>query len=211
MASKFDQRTDYTLNSVLDEKEMKENPFDVFHQWYDIALEQVEKDPNAMTLSTFDGEFPRGRMVLLKELDEKGFVYFTNYDSDKVKEGEAHPKVSLTFYWKELERQVRVEGIIERISEAESDEYFDSRPEGSKIGAWASVQSREIPDRKWLEERVVECGEKFPGKVSRPEFWGGLRIVPSRFEFWQGQSSRLHDRIIYVKEGSVWQQKRLAP
>ncbi|MFT6716085.1 MAG: pyridoxamine 5'-phosphate oxidase [Saprospiraceae bacterium] len=208
---KFKQRTDYTLNHPLNEKEFSSNPFEVFNQWYDVATERVEKDPNAMTLSTYDGEFPRARVVLLKELDEKGFVYFTNYLSDKVKETDAHPKASLTFYWKELERQVRIEGVMEKISPSESEDYFKTRPFGSRIGAWVSPQSKEIPDRQWLDEKVIECEAKFKEDVKRPDFWGGLRLVPTYFEFWQGQSSRLHDRIVFEKINGEWSRKRLAP
>jgi len=209
--SKFKQRTDYTLNHPLDEQEIDSNPFEVFHEWYDVAAERVEKDANAMTLATYDGEFPRARIVLLKELDAKGFVYFTNYLSDKVEETNTHPKASLTFYWKELERQVRIEGVMEKISPEESEEYFQTRPLGSRIGAWVSPQSKEIPNREWLDEKVVECEAKFKEEVDRPEFWGGLRLVPTYFEFWQGQSSRLHDRLVYEKKGADWLRKRLAP
>lgn len=209
--NKFKQRTDYTLNHPLNEDLMSEDPFKEFHEWYDVADERVEKDVNAMVLSTYDGEFPRARVVLLKELDERGFVYFTNYLSDKVAETDAHPKASITFYWKELERQVRIEGVMEKISSEESEEYFQTRPLGSRIGAWVSPQSREIPNRQWLENKVVECESKFKEDVKRPVFWGGLRLVPSYFEFWQGQSSRLHDRIVYKNKKGVWVKSRVAP
>ncbi|MFT6746590.1 MAG: pyridoxamine 5'-phosphate oxidase [Glaciecola sp.] len=209
--NKFKQRTDYTLNHPLNEGLMSEDPFKEFYEWYDVADERVEKDVNAMVLSTYDGEFPRARVVLLKELDERGFVYFTNYLSDKVAETDAHPKASITFYWKELERQVRIEGVMEKISSEESEEYFQTRPLGSRIGAWVSPQSREIPNRQWLENKVVECESKFKEDVKRPVFWGGLRLVPSYFEFWQGQSSRLHDRIVYKNKKGVWVKSRVAP
>lgn len=207
----YNQRTDYNQNYPLEEVNLFDDPFKEFAQWYKIALLMVEKDPNAMVLSTYNGEFPRGRVILLKELDERGFVYFTNYLSDKVHEGTTHPKASLTFYWKELERQVRVEGEIEKITERESDEYFLSRPLGSKIGAWASPQSEVIPDRKWLENKIEVFKQQFKEEVHRPAHWGGLRLIPSRFEFWQGAESRLHDRIVYEKRGRKWMIHRLAP
>lgn len=209
--NKFDQRTDYVLNHPLIASEMSDDPLSEFHEWYDIALDRVEKDPNAMALATYDGEFPRARMVLLKELDQKGFVFFTNYLSDKVVETNAHPKASLTFYWKEIERQVRIEGVMEKTSAEESDAYFHSRPIGSRLGAWVSPQSREIPNREWLEEKVKEYQSEFSEDVKRPDHWGGLRLVPSYMEFWQGQSSRLHDRIVYENKNGVWAKKRIAP
>jgi pyridoxamine 5'-phosphate oxidase len=214
MKSIFDQRTDYVLNHPLEFENLDENPFKEFRAWYEIALARIKKDPNAMILSTYDGETPRGRVVLLKELDDKGFVYFTNYESDKVLEGNQHPKASLTFFWSDLERQVRVEGEIQKTSPEESDAYFLSRPLGSRLGAWASPQSREIESREWLENKVNEYKTKFKNgesEVIRPSHWGGLRLIPSRFEFWQGQSSRLHDRIVYELESGIWKKKRLAP
>lgn len=211
MNNDYNQRTEYNLNHPLEEENLNANPFVEFAEWYKVALSKVEKDPNAMVLSTYDGEIPRGRVVLLKELDTRGFVYFTNYLSDKSKEGLAHPKASLTFYWKELERQVRVEGEIEKTSEKESDAYFLSRPLGSRLGAWASPQSQVIPNRKWLEDQVVALNEQFKDEVHRPPHWGGLRLVPIRFEFWQGAKSRLHDRIVYEKKGEEWIKTRLAP
>lgn len=209
---KFKQRTDYQLNDPLDFGQLGDDPFHVFHQWYDVALEHVRKDPNAMVLSTFDGEYPRGRVVLLKELDEKGLVFFTNYQSDKGSELAVNPKASLVFYWKELERQIRVEGVVEKTSAAESDDYFLSRPLGSRLGAWASPQSQSIANREWLKEQIEERSKEFNEQVHRPPFWGGYRLIPVRFEFWQGQSSRLHDRLVFEKkqEGG-WLKKRLAP
>ena len=211
MNDPYDQRTDYNLNHPLEAENLSDDPFEEFDHWYKVALSKIKKDPNAMVLSTYDGDFPRGRVVLLKELDPRGFVYFTNYGSDKVKEGLSHPKASLTFFWKELERQVRVEGVLEKTTEAESDAYFMSRPLGSRLGAWASPQSQEIPSRKYLEDRMKELADEFKDEVTRPPHWGGLRLVPIRFEFWQGASSRLHDRIIYERSGEYWVKKRLAP
>jgi len=209
--NKFEKRTEYLINDPLNEQELPGDPFELFQEWYGIAASRIEKDANAMTLATYNGEFPRARIVLLKELDARGFVYFTNYMSDKVSETNGHPKASLTFYWKELERQVRIEGVIEKIDSEESDKYFQSRPYNSKVGAWASPQSKEIPSREWLSDQVVNYKSKFDKEVERPEFWGGLRLVPSYIEFWQGQSSRLHDRITYRKEGEEWGKKRIAP
>jgi len=211
MENKYQQRTDYTQNDFMPGEYENVSPFHLFSKWYDEVLAQVSKDPNAMTLSTFDGEFPRARVILLKELDERGFIYFTNYLSDKVAETNSHPKASLTFFWKELERQVRVQGIVEKVSEEISDTYYNSRPRGSKIGAWASPQSREIESREWLENKVTQYESEFPNEVKRPTHWGGLRLVPVRFEFWQGQSSRLHDRIVFELVDSQWKIKRLAP
>ena len=208
----YDQRVDYTKNNFLEENKLPDNPFELFQGWYKVALDQVDKDPNAMILSTLKDGRPRARVVLLKNLDELGFTYFTNYDSAKVQETNLNENASLTFFWRNLERQIRVEGKVEKISKEESDEYFMSRPEGSRIGAWASPQSQEIKSRSEIEGYVQQIKNKFKGKeVTRPKNWGGLRLVPTYFEFWQGASSRLHDRIVYELFGGVWRKKRLAP
>lgn len=208
----YNQRIDYSLNDPLDPKALPDNPFEFFDGWYKVALEKVKKDPNAMVLSTFDGIQPRGRVVLLKSLDDKGFTYFTNYDSKKVQETDVHQNASITFFWTELERQVRVEGVVERVSTEESDEYFMNRPLGSRLGAWASPQSKVIENRKELEDRVEAVKTRFENKeVVRPDNWGGLRLIPRYFEFWQGQSSRLHDRIVYRLDNGEWIKERLAP
>ena len=208
----YNQRIDYSKNDFLEEGNLPDNPFDLFHGWYKIALDKVGKDPNAMVLSTLKDDRPRARVVLLKNLDEKGFTYFTNYESAKVQETNINENASLTFFWQVLERQIRVEGKVEKVTDKESDEYFMSRPVGSRIGAWASPQSREIKNRKEIEKAVDEIKNKFDGKeVTRPENWGGLRLVPTYFEFWQGASSRLHDRIVYELLEGVWRKKRLAP
>jgi len=208
----YDQRVDYTKNNFLEENKLPDNPFELFQGWYKVALDQVDKDPNAMILSTLKDGRPRARVVLLKNLDELGFTYFTNYDSAKVQETNLNENASLTFFWRNLERQIRVEGKVEKISKEESDEYFMSRPEGSRIGAWASPQSQEIKSRSEIENYVQQIKNKFKGKeVTRPKNWGGLRLVPTYFEFWQGASSRLHDRIVYELVGGVWRKKRLAP
>ena len=208
----YNQRIDYTKNNFLEENNLPDNPFELFHGWYKVALNQVDKDPNAMILSTLKEGRPRARVVLLKNLDELGFTYFTNYDSAKVQETNLNENASLTFFWRGLERQIRVEGKVEKISKEESDEYFMSRPEGSRIGAWASPQSQEIKSRSEIENYVQQIKNKFKGKeVTRPKNWGGLRLVPTYFEFWQGASSRLHDRIVYELVEGVWRKKRLAP
>ena len=208
----YNQRIDYTKNNFLEENNLPDNPFELFHGWYKVALNQVDKDPNAMILSTLKEGRPRARVVLLKNLDDLGFTYFTNYDSAKVQETNLNENASLTFFWRGLERQIRVEGKVEKISKEESDEYFMSRPEGSRIGAWASPQSQEIKSRSEIENYVQQIKNKFKGKeVTRPKNWGGLRLVPTYFEFWQGASSRLHDRIVYELVGGVWRKKRLAP
>jgi pyridoxamine 5'-phosphate oxidase len=208
----YNQRIDYSLNDPLESNLLPNNPFELFDGWYKVALDKVDKDPNAMILSTYANGTPRGRVVLLKLLDDKGFTYFTNYESNKAKETDAHSKASLTFFWSALERQVRVEGVIERVSEEESDDYFLNRPLGSRLGAWASPQSREIKDRAELVERLKSVEQEFDGKeVVRPKNWGGLRLVPTYFEFWQGQPNRLHDRVIFEKIDNGWVKKRLAP
>lgn len=207
-----DIRKDYTLKS-LEIKDVSLDPLRQFKLWMDEAIDSEALEVNAMCLSTLglDG-FPNGRIVLLKELDH-GFVFFTNYESEKGNELNSNPKASLTFFWAEIERQVRVIGEVAKISEEESDEYFFSRPFGSQIGAWASPQSREISGREVIEanQRVIE--EKFtPTTMVRPPHWGGYRLVPHRMEFWQGRPSRLHDRICYTKEAKGdWKIVRLAP
>ncbi|MBO72446.1 MAG: pyridoxamine 5'-phosphate oxidase [Flavobacteriales bacterium] len=208
----FNQRVDYTKNDYLDENKLPSDPFELFRGWYEFALKNVEKDPNAMILSTVNNNQPRARVVLLKKLDERGFTYFTNYNSSKSQETNKNENASITFYWRDLERQIRIEGKVEKISDQESDEYFMSRPVGSRIGAWASPQSKEIKSRKEIEQAVEQIKKKFQNKeVTRPKNWGGLRLVPKYFEFWQGASSRLHDRIIYELIEEEWIKKRLAP
>ena len=205
-------RKEYTLKT-LDIKDVKSNPMQQFQVWFDEAVDSEVLEVNAMCLSTLgqDG-FPAGRIVLLKGVDH-GFLFFTNYQSDKGKEIEENPKVSLTFFWAELERQVRVTGTLEKISAEESDEYYFSRPIGSQIGAWSSPQSQKIPNREFLEKTIQDLEKKFSSEpISRPPHWGGYRLLPIRFEFWQGRPSRLHDRISYEKGADgVWQIFRLAP
>ncbi|WP_437595907.1 pyridoxamine 5'-phosphate oxidase [Sorangium sp. So ce590] len=170
-------------------------------------------DATAMTLATADASGrPSARMVLLKGIDERGFVFFTNHESRKALELTANPFAALCIHWAKAAEQVRVEGSIERISDAESDAYFETRPRGSQIGAWASRQSAPLPSREELVARVREIEARFEGRpVPRPAFWGGYRVVPERIEFWRGQESRLHDRVLYLRDGDRWRVERLYP
>lgn len=206
-------RLDYQKGS-LEEQVMAENPMLEFHKWFENALAAEISEPNAMTLATCVEGQPSARIVLLKGVDEKGFVFYTNYEGRKAKEMAENPLAALLFFWGELEQQIRIEGSIEKISPEESDTYYQSRDRGSRIGAWASPQSAVIPNREYLAERVKEFETQFADKetIERPPHWGGYRLVPHRFEFWQGRSSRLHDRIVYTKnEAGVWEKARLAP
>lgn len=209
-----DIRKDYTLQDLTIEQTAEE-PFTQFRRWLTEALEARVPEPNAMHLSTVsaDGR-PSGRIVLLKGLTEKGFLFFTNYQSRKGQQLAHTQRASLTFFWPELERQVRIEGIAEQVSAQQSDEYFHSRPRGSQIGAWASPQSQQIPGRQILEENISRLQQEFGQEtlIPRPPHWGGYCVVPEMVEFWQGRPSRLHDRIVYTKTGdNTWQKNRLAP
>ena len=205
-------RRDYQLKS-LSEQDVLTDAIQQFTIWWEEALKAEIDEVNAMTVSTTkaDGR-PTSRIVLLKGYDEKGFVFFTNYDSHKGQELINKPFASLLFFWKELERQVRIEGICEKITPAESDAYFYSRPLGSRLGAWASPQSQVIPNRELLEKQAEELMIKYSdGVVPRPPHWGGFRVVPDSIELWQGRSNRLHDRVLYNKESTNWDIVRLAP
>lgn len=205
-------RKDYQLKS-LDESDVQPNAIDQFSIWWDEALKAQIEEVNAMTLCTTrpDGR-PSARIVLLKGFDQAGFVFYTNYESEKGKHLAGNPFASIVFFWKELERQVRIEGACEKVTDDESDAYFRSRPLGSRIGAWVSPQSRTISGRSELEQRTEEIQKRFNlCDVSRPPHWGGYRVVPETIEYWQGRSNRLHDRILYTKKGNNWEITRLAP
>ncbi|AUT03764.1 pyridoxamine 5'-phosphate oxidase [Nostoc sp. CENA543] len=208
-----DLRKDYSLEG-LSKNEVDPNPFIQFKKWFEQALAAQLPEPNAMTLATttLDGK-PSARMVLLKDFDERGFVLFTNYNSRKGQELTINPQAALVFWWAELERQVRILGCVERVSEAESDYYFETRPAKSRLGAWASEQSQVIPNREFLEQRMQELQSKYENQeIPRPPHWGGFRVIPSEIEFWQGRSSRLHDRLLYtLTENGNWQIERLSP
>jgi len=205
-------RKDYQLQS-LSESDVKQDPIGQFGKWWDEAIASSIDEVNAMTLSTVTAEGkPSARIVLLKGFDERGFVFFTNYESNKGAQLTANPFASLVFFWKELERQVRIEGICEKVSEQESDDYFHSRPIGSQLGACASPQSRVIESRRVIENNLEKLQDQYREmEIPRPAHWGGYRVVPQAIEFWQGRSSRLHDRIKYTKENQSWKIVRLAP
>jgi pyridoxamine 5'-phosphate oxidase len=208
-----DIRRDYSHKS-LSESDVDANAMRQFEKWWHDALNSKIDEVNAMTLATASLDaLPSARIVLLKEVNEKGFVFFTNYESYKAQQLAENPKACLVFFWKELERQVRITGLIEKISGKQSDEYFQSRPESSRIGAWASPQSRVIGDRQWLDEKFNELVNKMEGtSIARPPHWGGYIVKPVVIEFWQGRPSRLHDRIQYsLEENGGWKIERLAP
>ncbi len=208
-----DIRKDYMLHS-LSEKDVAPNPIDQFTRWWDDALNSEIEEVNAMTLATVTAEgFPSARIVLLKGYTEEGFVFFTNYQSHKGKELAQNPRACLVFFWKALERQVRIEGVVAKISAEESESYFQSRPVGSRIGAWASPQSTVISGREVIENNVVELEKKYANTpIPRPEHWGGYMVKPVSIEYWQGRSSRLHDRILYTAQKDLsWKIERLAP
>jgi len=207
-----DMRMNYT-SSPFDETHVLKNPIAQFKVWFDEAVLSKIDEPNAMTLATVSNEgFPNARIVLLKEFDKNGFVFYTNYSSHKGIELELNRSAALVFFWKELIRQVRIKGKIERVTREESEEYFHSRPRESQLGAWASKQSSEIPDRKFLENRFQKLQNEFEGKViPLPPFWGGYRVIPFEIEFWQGRESRLHDRILYTLIDNDWKINRLSP
>ena len=207
-----DLRKEYSSKNLL-ETDIEQNPINQFDKWWHEAINSQIDEVNAMTLATSSKEgIPHARIVLLKSYDENGFVFFTNYQSHKGHEMEDNPKAALVFFWKELERQIRIEGSIEKINASESDAYFFSRPHGSRIGAWASPQSTVIPSRDILEYNVVKYQKEFGEDVPRPQHWGGYIVKPSLIEFWQGRPSRLHDRIQYtLEENGGWKIERLAP
>ena len=210
MKSIKDLRTDYQ-KSELNVKDLTEEPITLFQQWLSQAI-TYSNDANAFVLSTVNSNcVPSSRVLLLRDATEKGFSFFTNYSSRKSQEIEVNPNVCMNFFWPEMERQVRINGSISRLSEQESDDYFNSRPYESRIGAWCSPQSQVIESREVLENKIQELKKKYPNEVPRPENWGGYTIVPNEIEFWQGRASRLHDRFLYNKEGKNWTINRLAP
>jgi pyridoxamine 5'-phosphate oxidase len=212
MTTLADLRKDYARGS-LDETSVDADPIRQFEAWFKQALDARLPEPNTMTLATVDARgYPSARIVLIKGVDERGFVFFTNYESRKGLDLAANPHASLLFYWIELERQVRVEGTVVKTAADESDAYFNSRPLGSRIGAWASDQSRPIESRALLEAREKSFSERFGEHPPRPPHWGGYRLVPDTIEFWQGRPSRLHDRILYTRQsGGDWRIARLSP
>jgi len=204
-------RKNYTFGQ-LSETEVPRDPMPLFKLWFDQAVQAQCPEPNSMTLATADqAGNPSARIVLLKGADQNSFTFFTNYQSQKGRELAMRPQAALLFHWHELERQVRIKGIVEPVSATESDEYFHSRPAASRIGAWASPQSSTIPNREFLEQAEKRFQAEFGDTPPRPEHWGGYRLQPTEMEFWQGRPSRLHDRIHYQLEGSSWKIERLAP
>src|SRR5215510_12380421 len=201
------------VSQPFNENQVAGDPITQFKRWFDEAVSSEQPDAEAMTLSTatLDGRVA-ARVVLLKGCDDRGFVFFTNYESHKSREIMTNPRVALTFYWHALHRQVRIEGLAEKVTLEESEEYFQTRPRGSQIGAWASPQSEEINDREALERRVGEIETRFKDRpINCPPFWGGFRVRPERIEFWQGRENRLHDRILYTLRDNEWRISRLAP
>ena len=196
----------------LDEADVAQDPLEQFTRWMQQAIDAQIPEPNAMTLATVSAENrPSTRPVLIKGCDERGIVWYTNYESQKARQISMNPWASLQFHWVELERVVRIEGKVEKVSPEESEAYYRSRPLDSRIAAWASPQSEVIADRKALEKRVEEFNQKFGENPPLPPNWGGLRLVPERWEFWQGRKNRLHDRIVYRREKGNWLRERLAP
>lgn len=207
-----DLRRDYTRDGLL-ESQAPAEPLSLFATWFEQAVEIESTEANAMMLATVDdaGQ-PHLRTLLLKGMDDRGFVFFTNYHSAKGQQLQSHPQAAMTFWWHDLERQVRIEGVVERISDDESDAYYQSRPLGSRLGAWASPQSQVIASRDLLEQNLEQLQQRYADQApERPPHWGGFRLKPQLIEFWQGRPSRLHDRLSYRLLESGWQRERLAP
>ncbi|MBF2025842.1 MAG: pyridoxamine 5'-phosphate oxidase [Oscillatoriales cyanobacterium C42_A2020_001] len=207
-----DLRLSYTRQQLL-ETEVHPDPIQQFQIWFKQALSADLVEPNAMTIATAtkDG-IPSARIVLLKGVDERGFVFYTNYESRKGRELTENPQAVLVFWWGMLERQVRIEGSVEKVAAAETEAYFRSRPRGSQLGAWASEQSRVIPNRQVLEQQLENLTRTYENRdIPRPPHWGGFRVVPDAIEFWQGRPNRLHDRLRYRRENGTWIIERLSP
>lgn len=208
-----DLRENYTMPG-LNERDCDSNPIVQFETWFKQAQAADLKEPNAMTVATAtaDGR-PSARIVLLKEVSDLGFIFYTNYGSRKAQDFHSNPRAALTFYWAELERQVRVEGRVEKVDRTKSEEYFRRRPRGSKLGAWVSHQSNPLNSRRELEARLKELESKYDGQedIPAPEFWGGFIVIPEMLEFWQGRPNRLHDRLVYRRSESGWTLERLWP
>ena len=206
-----DLRREYALRT-LDESSVQHDPIAQFGTWMREAIDGGVPEPTAMTLATVGSSGrPSARIVLLKACEPRGFVFYTNYESRKGQDLAAHPVAALCFLWKELERQVRIEGAVEKVSADESSAYYLTRPLGSRIGAWASPQSQAIENRAWLEKRWQELGQEHGENPPRPGHWGGYRVLPGYLEFWQGRRSRLHDRVAYTRSEGKWKIARLAP
>jgi pyridoxamine 5'-phosphate oxidase len=204
-------RHDFVKHS-LGKKDVNPDAILQFEKWFKEAVEAKVNEPNAMTLATSgSGGRPSARIVLLRNFNEEGFVFYTNYNSRKGTEIVKNPHAALVFFWPELERQVRIEGVLSKQSMEESDLYFKNRPRESKLGAWTSSQSKVIRNREALDEEYKKVSEKYPGEVPRPPYWGGYLLRPVSIEFWQGRPSRLHDRLLYTKEKNAWKIERLAP
>jgi pyridoxamine 5'-phosphate oxidase len=204
-------RKEYTM-SGLRRKDLASEPLQQFQKWFNDAVKAQIAEPTAMTIATSDKEGqPSARTVLLKSFDERGFIFCTNYESQKGHEIEENPKAALVFFWKELERQVIIRGNVAKVPRAESEAYFNARPVGSRLGAWVSHQSAVVPDRAFLEKKFAEMEQKFPGEVPCPEYWGGYIVAPITIEFWQGRVNRLHDRFRYSRQNSEWRIERLSP
>lgn len=205
-------RQDYNLNELLEENVFAD-PIKQFAKWFEDAAQGDIYEPNAMILSTVKDNQPRSRTVLLKGFSETGFEFYTNYASDKGKEMANQPNVSLLFHWDKLQRQVRIEGKVERLPSVVSDAYYQTRPRGSQVGAWVSEQSEVIESREFLENKLAYFTEKFgeENPIPRPDHWGGYIVKPAKIEFWQGRPSRLHDRLLYTFTGENWKISRLSP
>jgi len=206
------KRRDFSSQS-LDSQSINDDPFEQYAVWFKEAIDAEVPDPYAACLSTVNKENkPSSRMIYIRDITESGFVFYTNYQSQKAKDLDINPSASLNIFWIELERQVRIEGNIEKVDDELSDTYFKNRPRESQIGAWASAQSDVISSRNVLIKKIKEIEAKFKGKeVGRPPFWGGFHLIAEKIEFWQGRPSRLHDRILYSKENNLWRKNRLSP